>query len=74
MSGGETHHRLVLIQRLIVLRNGDKEYESGHILETMDPFLPLGSLTTDIEPNRHADHMLRPNIEAEMIVGQTDMR
>ena len=41
--------RLILKQQLIVLRDGDQEQNRRDVFETMDPFLTLGSLTTDIE-------------------------
>ncbi len=41
--------RLILEQQLVILGDGHEEQNGGDILETMDPLLPLGPLTTDIE-------------------------
>jgi hypothetical protein len=49
-EGRTTHDRLVLVQSLIVFRNGNDEDETRHTLKTMDPFLPLRSLPTGVEP------------------------
>ena len=40
---------LVLEQKLVILRYGNQEEDSGDILEAVNPLLSLGSLSTDIE-------------------------
>ena len=40
---------LVLVQHLVVLGHGDAEDDRGHILEAVDPLLPLGSLTAHVK-------------------------
>lgn len=44
-----THHTLIFIQHLIILAQTYKEHQSSDILETVNPFLSLTTLTTDIE-------------------------
>ena len=39
----------VLEKKLVVLGYGDEEKDCGYILEAVDPLLPLGSLSTNIE-------------------------
>ena len=36
-------------QQLVVLGDGDQEKDRGDILETVDPLLPFGTLTADVE-------------------------
>ena len=45
----QTYDRLVFVQHLVVLGQGDEENEGGDVLETVNPLLPLGALTTDVE-------------------------
>lgn len=40
---------LVLKQQLVVLGNGNQEENGSNILKAVDPLLPLGALTTDVE-------------------------
>ena len=42
-------HGLVFEEKLVVFRNSDQEEYRGHILEAMNPFLPLGPLSTNIK-------------------------
>jgi hypothetical protein len=44
-----TVDRLIFKQKLVVFRNGDQEEDGGHVLETMDPLLTFGTLSTDVE-------------------------
>ena len=44
-----TVNRLVFEKQLVVLGDGDKEKDSGDVLEAVNPLLSLRSLTTDIE-------------------------
>ena len=44
-----TVHCLVFEQKLVVLRNGDKEEYGGDILEAMDPLLSLRTLSSNIK-------------------------
>lgn len=39
----------VFEEQLIVLGDGNEEKDGGDVLKAVDPFLPLGSLTSDIE-------------------------
>lgn len=39
----------IFVKDLIVFRHGDTENDCRYVFETMDPFLPLGPLTTDVE-------------------------
>jgi hypothetical protein len=48
-EANDTHHTLVLVQHLIVLAQRDKEQQRRDILKTVDAFLPLGTLATDVE-------------------------
>jgi hypothetical protein len=45
----------LLKEDLIVLAQGDTEYNGRHIFKAMDPFLPLTALATNVE---HAASML----------------
>lgn len=44
-----TVDRLVFKQELVVFGNGDKEENRGHVLEAVNPLLPLRPLTTHVE-------------------------
>ena len=44
-----TYDTLIFIQHLVVLAQTDQEYQSGDILETVDPLLTFRPLTTNIE-------------------------
>ena len=44
-----THSGLVFVKNLIVFGHGDAEDDGRYILEAVDPFLPLGTLSTDVE-------------------------
>lgn len=48
-NGTETYHALIFVQHLVVLAQRDQEDQSGDVLETVNPLLTLGPLTTDIE-------------------------
>lgn len=41
--------RLVFEEQLIVLGDGNEEKDGRDVLEAVDPFLSLGSLTSDVE-------------------------
>lgn len=45
-----THDALVFVKHLVVLAEGHQEHQSGDVLETVDPLLSLGTLSTDVEP------------------------
>jgi len=40
---------LIFEEQLIVLGDGDQEQDSSDILEAVDPFLSLGSLSTNVK-------------------------
>jgi hypothetical protein len=40
------------VKHLIVLRHGHAKDDGRHVLEAMDPFLPLGALATDVEQSK----------------------
>ena len=42
-------HCGVFVECLIVFGEGDEEYEGGDVFETVDPFLTLAALATDVE-------------------------
>ena len=44
-----TVDRFILKEELIVLRDGNKEEDSGDVLKAMDPLLSLRSLSSNIE-------------------------
>ena len=53
-STQRTYRGLVLVQHLVVLAHGYTEDDGRHVLETVNPFLPLRPLTTHIEqPAEH---------------------
>ncbi|KAL9046464.1 MAG: hypothetical protein Q9214_000699, partial [Letrouitia sp. 1 TL-2023] len=42
-------HGLIFKEKLVILRNGNKEQYRCDILKAVDPLLSLGSLTSDIK-------------------------
>lgn len=44
-----TYHVISLVQPLVVLAQGNHEDQGANVVKTMDPFLPLASLTTDVK-------------------------
>lgn len=56
---------LVLEQQLVVLGDGDQEENSGDVFEAVNPLLPFGTLTTDIE------HAVRQVANEESSLGDT---
>ncbi len=50
------------MEDLIVFRHGDAEDDGRHVLETVDPLLPLGPLPTDIK-----------QLEIEVLEGEVDL-
>ena len=40
---------VVLLQDLVVLADGRQEHDQQHVLETVDPLLPLRPLAPDID-------------------------
>ena len=44
-----TVNGLIFEQQLVVLGDGNQEKDRGDIFETVDPLLPFGTLTTDVE-------------------------
>lgn len=49
---------LILVQHLVVLGHGDAEYDRGHILEAVDPFLSLRPLATHVEQSGRKCYIL----------------
>jgi len=44
-----TYDALIFVQHLIVLAQTDQKHQSGDVLKTVNPFLPLRPLTTDVK-------------------------
>lgn len=45
----DTYHALVFVQHLVVLAKRDEEHQGGNVFEAVDPLLPLGTLSSDVE-------------------------
>lgn len=52
-----TYRRLIFMQHLVVLGHGHTEYDRGHVLEAVDPFLSLGPLPAHVEQSGTMQHI-----------------